>query len=187
MLMKALFDLFSIILFFVTYSITKSIYAATGVAIATTTLQVVWSWWKHRHVDAMLWLSFGLITVLGGATLLLHNKAFILWKPTVLYWVFAVILFGSRYIRGKNLMQSLMGAQMTLPAKIWDRVNIAWALFFSVMGVANLFVAFNFPENIWVNFKMFGTLALTLVFVLLQSLVLSRYLVEDAAAKKEQP
>ncbi|MEN9657024.1 MAG: hypothetical protein RL571_489 [Pseudomonadota bacterium] len=186
MLMKALFDLFSVILFFVTYSITKSIYAATGVAIATTTAQVAWSWFKHRHVDAMLWLSFGLITVLGGATLLLHNKMFILWKPTVLYWVFAVILCGSRYIRGKNLMQKLMGQQMTLPDKLWDRVNLAWVLFFVSMGILNLFVAFNFPEDLWVKFKMFGTLALTLVFVLLQAFVLSRYLTDDVATKKEE-
>ncbi|MEJ2794489.1 septation protein A [Iodobacter sp. LRB] len=183
--MKALFDLFSVILFFVTYSITKSIYAATGVAIATTTAQVAWSWFKHRKVDGMLWLSFGLITVLGGATLLLHNKMFILWKPTVLYWVFALILCGSRYIRGKNLMQSLMGPQMTLPAKLWDKVNLAWVLFFICMGVLNLYVAFNYSEDLWVKFKMFGTLVLTLVFVLLQALVLSRYLNDQAEDKKE--
>jgi intracellular septation protein len=186
MQMKALFDLFSVILFFVTYSITKSIYAATGVAIVTTTAQVAWSWFKFRKVDGMLWLSFGLITVLGGATLLLHNKAFILWKPTVLYWVFAVILCGSRYLRGKNLMQSLMGPQMNLPTKLWDKVNLAWVTFFLSMGVLNLYVAFNFTEDQWVNFKMFGTLGLTLVFVLLQAWVLSRYLTDDATQQNEE-
>jgi intracellular septation protein len=184
--MKALFDLFSVILFFVTYSITKSIYAATGVAIVTTTAQVAWSWFKYRKVDGMLWLSFGLITVLGGATLLLHNKAFILWKPTVLYWVFAVVLCGSRYLRGKNLMQSLMGLQMNLPAKLWDKVNLAWVTFFLSMGVLNLYVAFNFTEDQWVNFKMFGTLGLTLVFVLLQAWVLSRYLTDDSAQENKE-
>ncbi|WP_432720885.1 septation protein A [Jeongeupia wiesaeckerbachi] len=178
--MKFLFDLFPILLFFGAYSITHDLFLATAVAIVTTGGQVVYSWIRWRKVEPTLWLSFGLVTVLGGATLLLHDKTFIFWKPTALYWVFSVLLLGAKWLRNQNLMQKLMGQQLQLPQPVWDKVNLAWALFFAAMGVLNLFVAFHFGEDIWVKFKLFGTLGLTLLFVLGQGLVLSRYLDEAA-------
>jgi intracellular septation protein len=174
--MKLLFDLFPVILFFGAYSLSSNIYTATAVAIVATFAQVAYSWLRHRKVDTMLWVSLVIITVMGGATLLLHNKAFILWKPTALYWFFAIALLGSHWLRGINLIEKLMGAQMALPATIWTRLLFAWSLFFIAMGFINLFVAFHFTEAVWVKFKLFGTLGLTVVFALAQGAYVSRYI-----------
>lgn len=175
--MKFLSDLFPVLLFFGAYSISRNIYLATSAAIAATVLQVAWSWFRHRKVDAMLWVSFGLIVVLGGATLLLHDKHFIMWKPTVLYWVMGVgLLIGERM--GKNGIRLMMGKQIELPETIWRRLCYAWTVFFVFMGGLNLFVAYHFSENTWVNFKMFGVLGLLVVFAVGQSLALSKYIKE---------
>lgn len=174
--MKFLFDLFPVILFFGAYSISRDIYIATGTAIAATFAQVIYSWVRHRKVDAMLWVSLVLISVLGGATLIFHNKTFILWKPTALYWFFACALLGGKWVKDINLIEKMMGAQISLPQPVWQRLLRAWVAFFAIMGVLNLFVAFQFSEDIWVNFKVFGTLILTLIFVILQSVYLARFI-----------
>lgn len=176
--MKFLFDLFPVILFFVAFKV-AGIYAATGVAIAATFAQIAWVWWRHRKVDTMLWVSLGLIVVFGGATLLLHNETFIKWKPTVLYWLFAIVLFVSAKLFGKNLIRRMLEEQVVLPEPLWSRLNLAWAAFFAVMGIANLFVAFNFPTDVWVNFKLFGSMGLMLVFIFAQGLWLSKYVSEE--------
>ncbi|MBT9495947.1 MULTISPECIES: septation protein A [Zoogloea] len=176
--MKFLFDLFPIILFFVAYKF-SGIFAATAVAIAATVAQIGWVWFRHRKVDTMLWVSFGIVTVFGGATLLFQNPTFIKWKPTVLYWFFAGSLIFSALVLNKNLIRTLLEAQMKLPEALWGKVNLAWAGFFAAMGVINLFVAYNFSEDTWVNFKLFGGMGLMLVFVLAQGMLLSRYIVEE--------
>ena len=174
--MKFLFDLFPVILFFGAYSISRDIYIATGTAIAATFAQVIYSWLRHHKVDAMLWVSLILISVLGGATLIFHNKTFILWKPTALYWFFSCTLLGWKRIKNINLIEKMMGAQMSLPQAVWQKLLLAWAIFFVIMGTLNLFVAFQFSEDLWVKFKVFGTLILTLIFVILQSVYLSRFI-----------
>lgn len=174
--MKFLFDLFPILLFFGAYSITGNIYTATSTAIVATFGQVIYSWLRHRKVDTMLWVSLVMITVLGGATLLLHNKTFILWKPTALYWFFALAIVGSKCVKDINLIEKMMGSQISLPDMVWTRLMQAWIVFFIIMGCLNLFVAFQFSEDLWVKFKVFGTLALTLVFVVLQSIYLARHI-----------
>jgi len=176
--MKFLFDLFPVILFFAAFKV-AGIYAATGVAIAATFAQIAWVWWRHRKVDTMLWVSLGLIVVFGGATLLLHNETFIKWKPTVLYWLFATVLFVSAKLFGKNLIRRMLEEQVVLPEPLWSRLNLAWAAFFTVMGIANLLVAFNFPTDVWVNFKLFGSMGLMLAFIFAQGLWLSRYVSEE--------
>lgn len=176
--MKFLFDLFPVILFFAAFSLTRDIYLATAVAMAATVGQVAFSWFKHRKVDTMQWVSLGLIVVLGGATLLLHDKSFIMWKPTVLYWLMGVGLLVSQAM-GKQPLKSLMGKQLTLPEAVWRRLNLAWVAFFAGMGALNLYVAFTFSEEVWVNFKLFGGMGLMLLFVLGQSVVLARYM-EDS-------
>jgi intracellular septation protein len=173
--MKILFDLFPVILFFVAFKF-AGIYVATGVAIAATFAQIGWVWFRHRKVDTMLWVSLGVITVFGGATLLLQNETFIKWKPTVLYWLFATILLGSAVIWRKNLMQSMLADKITMPAVAWRMLNLSWAGFFLFMGAANLFVAYNFSTDDWVNFKLFGGMGLMLVFVLLQGILISKYI-----------
>jgi intracellular septation protein len=172
--MKFLFDLFPVILFFVAYKF-FGIFSATAVAIGATFGQIGWVWFRHRKVDGMLWVSLAIVTVFGGATLLLHDPTFIKWKPTVLYWLFATVLLGGNALFGKNLIQAMMQKQVTLPPRVWRNLNLAWALFFVLVGVANLYVAFNFSENTWVNFKLFGILGLMILFIVLQGLMLAKY------------
>ncbi|MDE2310304.1 MAG: septation protein A [Betaproteobacteria bacterium] len=176
--MKLLFDLFPVILFFAAFKF-SGIYVATGAAIAATIAQVAWTKWRHGKVDTMLWVSLGIIVVFGGATLLLHDETFIKWKPTILYWVFATALLSSNLLFGKNLMRTLMQEKLTLPVRVWSRVNLSWSLFFAVLGVLNLYVAFNYSTDTWVNFKLFGTTGLMLVFVVLQAMALAKYVDED--------
>jgi len=176
--MKLLFDLFPVILFFVAFKL-FNVYVATGTAIAATVAQIGWVKWRHGKVDAMLWISFAIITVFGGATLILHDETFIKFKPTILYWVFALILLGSNLLLKKNLMRTMLKDKLTLPTKVWNQINISWSLFFILLGVVNLYFAFNFSTDAWVNFKLFGATGMMLVFVLLQAMALSKYVQDD--------
>lgn len=177
--MKILFDLFPVILFFVAYKV-FGIYTATSVAIAATFAQIGWLKLRGKAIEPMLWISLAIIVVFGGATLLLHDETFIKWKPTVLYWLFAVVLLGSQWLAGKNLMRSLMGTQLKLPDAVWNKVNLSWSIFFIAAGALNLYVAFNFATDTWVNFKLFGLLGLMIVFVIGQGLFLSKYVQEES-------
>ena len=179
--MKFLFDLFPVILFFIAYKI-HGIFVATAIAIAASIVQIIWVWLRHRKVDAMLWLSFGIIVVFGSATLLLHDETFIKWKPTVLYWLFGAILLITNFVSRENPLKAMLGQQIELPEPIWRRLLLSWIGFFLIMGALNLYVAFSFPTNTWVNFKLFGGMGLMLVFVLLQAIVLSKYV--DAGEHK---
>jgi len=174
---KFLFDLFPLILFFAAFRF-ADLYTATAVAMIAAVAQLVWLKWRGAVIEATHWINLTVIVVFGGATLLLQNDAFIKWKPTVLYWVFAGILLGSQWLMGRNLMQKLMGAQIELPARIWVRLNLVWAGFFTASGALNLYVAFSghFTESQWVNFKVFGLMALLIVFVIAQSLWLGRHM-----------
>lgn len=176
--MKILFDLFPVILFFVVFKV-FGVYAATAAAIIATFVQVAWVKYRHGKVDTMLWVSLGIIVVFGGATLLLHDETFIKWKPTVLYWFFAAALLISNALFGKNLMRALLQEKMPLPDPVWHKLNLAWSGFFAVLGLLNLYVAFSFSLDTWVNFKLFGTSAIMLVFILLQAAMLSKYVEED--------
>ena len=205
---KLLFDLFPVIVFFIAYKLGDAnaeatrtfmaeiglpqpgaagekpgIYFATLLAIVASFGQIAWVKLRGHTVDTMLWVSLVLIAVFGGATLWLHDEAFIKWKPTVLYWLFAVILFGAAAF-GRNIIKSLMGKQMELPDIAWSRLNASWGAFFAFMGLANLIVAFNFSTDTWVNFKLFGSLGLMLVFVVGQSMMLTHYL-DKADLEKE--
>jgi intracellular septation protein len=175
--MKFLFDAFPIILFFVAFKI-HGIYVATAVAIAATFVQIGWVWWRKGSVDKMLWVSLAVIVVFGGATLLLHDETFIKWKPTVLYWLFAGTLLGAAALFHKNLIRTMMESQVSLPDPVWRKLLGMWIGFFALMGILNLYVAFNYSTNAWVNFKLFGGIGLMVLFVILQAAMLSKY-VED--------
>jgi intracellular septation protein len=175
---KLLFDLFPIILFFVAYKL-GDIYAATAVAIVATFAQIGWLKLRGKAVETMQWASLGIIFVFGGMTLLFQDETFIKWKPTVLYLAFAAGLAGYRAFTGRNAIRKLMGAQLTLPDPIWDRLNLAWATFFAGMAILNLVVAYGFSTDTWVNFKLFGTMGLTLGFVVLQALYVGRFVEEE--------
>lgn len=176
--MKLLFDLFPVILFFIVFKV-AGVFAATAAAIAATFVQVGWVKYHHGMVDTMLWVSLGIITVFGGATLLLHDETFIKWKPTILYWFFTVTLLFSAIFLKKNLMRALLHEKMTLPDFVWHRLNLAWSGFFALLGILNLYVAFNYSTDAWVNFKLFGATGIMLVFILAQAAMLSKYVEED--------
>ena len=175
--MKLLIDFFPIILFFAAFK-AWGIYAATAVAIVATIVQIAYLRFKTGKVETMQWVSLGVIVVFGGATLLAHDENFIKWKPTVLYWLMGGALLVGLVLFKKNFIKSLMGAQMQLPDSVWNTLNWAWTGFFAVMGVLNLWVAFNFDTDTWVDFKMFGGIGLMLAFVVGQALYLGRYLKE---------
>ncbi|MCK2127030.1 septation protein A [Thauera aromatica] len=201
--MKFLFDLLPVILFFAAYKLGGAhpeaahallsgwlgdgiavsqapILIATVVAIAATALQIALVWLRHRKVDTMLWVSLAIITVFGGATLFFHNPTFIKWKPTALYWLFGCVLLGSAALLHRNLIRNMLEAQIRLPDPVWERLNLAWASFFIAMGLLNLYVAYNFSEETWVDFKLFGGIGLMLAFVLGQGFYLSRHLEEES-------
>jgi len=173
--MKLLFDLFPVIVFFTVFKF-YGIFLATATAIAATILQVIWVKVRHGKVDTMLWVNFGIITLFGGATLLLQDENFIKRKPTILYWIFSAVLLLSPLLFGKNLLRSMLQEKLTLPDKIWEWVNLSWGLFFTLMGFFNLYVAFNFSTDVWVNFKLFGVTGMMLVFMVLQAIILSKHM-----------
>lgn len=178
--MKFLFDLFPVLLFVATYMLTGSIYVATAVIIPATLAQVAFAKWKFGKVDKMLWASLVLIVVMGGLTLVLQDKRFIMWKPTLLYWLFALILAGAPLIGRTNLIRTILGKEITLPDPVWARLNLAWVGFFAVMGGLNLYVAYGFSEQVWVQFKLWGGMGLMLAFVVAQAIFLSRYVEEKS-------
>ena len=175
--MKFLYDLFPVALFFVAIQI-WDIFVATAVAIGATVVQVGWLLVRRKKVQPMLWASLAIIVVFGGLTLYLRDKTFILWKPTVLYWLFGAVLAGGA-LAGRNLIRALLAEQMRLPEAIWARLNWSWVCFFAFMGVANLYVAFNYSEKIWATFKLFGGMGLMFLFVIAQSLVLAKYMRDE--------
>src|SRR5580765_1569514 len=175
--MKFLFDLFPVVLFFVAFKL-FDIYTATAVAIAASVAQIGWLKWKRRKVDTMMWVTLVIIVVFGGATLVLHDETFIKWKPTVLYWLFGAVIGGAQLLFRKNLIRAMLAEQVRLPDPVWTRLNWSWAAFFVFMGAANLYVAFSFSTDTWVNFKLFGGMGLMLLFVVLQAAFLARHMEE---------
>lgn len=177
---KFLFDLFPLILFFVAFKF-SDIFTATAVAIVAGIGQFIWLKATGKAIEATHWINLTVILVFGGATLFFQNDVFIKWKPTVLYWLFAAILVGGKVFFGRNLMQKLMGTKVSMPPAIWDKLNYSWASFFVLSGGLNLYVAFSghFTESQWVNFKVFGLMALLLLFVVAQSVWLGKHMKDD--------
>jgi len=175
--MKFLFDIFPVVLFFIAFKL-YDIYVATAVAIVATFLQIGWLWLRRRKIENMLWVSLAVIVVFGGATLLLQNETFIKWKPTVLYWLFAAVLAIAQLAFRRNLIRAMMESQVALPEPVWLRLLASWIAFFAAMGVLNLIVAYSFSTDAWVNFKLFGGIGLMIAFVVLQALMLARYIEE---------
>ncbi|OZI48198.1 septation protein A [Bordetella genomosp. 4] len=185
---KFLFDLFPLILFFIAYRF-ADIYTATAVAIAASVAQFVWLRATGKRIEMTHWINLSVIVIFGGATLWLHSDVFIKWKPTVLYWLFGGALLGSRFLFGRNLMRRLLGTQIELSDTAWDKLNLSWALFFLAAGAINLYVAFSghFTESQWVNFKVFGLMGLLLVFVIGQSLWLSKHMQHPSQPEANDP
>ncbi len=177
--MQLLFDFLPVIAFFVSYKVTGNMFVATGVIIAAVVLQTAVQWIRHRKVSSMALISGALVLVFGGLTLLIHDKAFIQWKVTVVNWLFAAAFLASRCFGDKLLIERIMGENVQLEAALWQRLNWAWIGFFSALGAINLYVAYNFSEEVWVNFKLFGMLGLTVVFALAQAFWLATKMPAD--------
>ena len=171
--MKFLFEFFPVALFFVAIQI-WDIFVATAVAIVATVIQVGWLVARRKKVPSMLWASFVIIVVFGGLTLYLRDKTFILWKPTVLYWLFGIVLAGGALL-GRNFIRALLAEQINLPEPVWRRLNWSWVGFFAFMGALNLYVAYNYSEKIWASFKLFGGTGLMLIFIVAQSAFLAKH------------
>ncbi len=173
--MKLLFDFFPIFLFFIAFKL-FGIYIATATTMLASLLQVVVYWLKHRRFESLHIITLITVVLLGGSTLLLHNDLYIKWKPTAIYWVFALAFIFSQFIGKKPLIQRLLDSKLSLPRKVWQRLNVSWALFFAIMGIANIYVLYHFSTNGWVNFKLFGTLGLTVLFMIIQAVYMSKYM-----------
>lgn len=181
--MKFLFDFFPIALFFITFKFyddpQEGVFAATAVAIIATILQVLLFWLKNKRVEKMHIITLVLITVLGGATLILKDPVFILWKPTAVNWMFAIAFLGSQFVGEKPFVKRMMAHAVELPETVWMKLNLAWVVFFTAMGFANLYVAFTYDLSTWVDFKTYGMLGLTILFVILQAVFLAKHMPEE--------
>ncbi len=175
--MNQLFEFFPILLFFIAYKL-YDIYVATAVVIVATTIQVSYTWLRYRKVETMQWITLGLILVMGGATLLLHNEQFIKWKLSIIEWLFGLLFLGSQFIGKTTFVEKMMSKTLKLPDFVWRRLNVMWGTFFLSVGFINVYVMYNFSTDEWVTFKTFGVPGLMLVFILLQMVFLYKYLPE---------
>jgi len=211
--MKLLIDFFPILLFFVAYKV-FDIYVATAVAIAASAIQVGWFWFKHRRTETMHLVTLGLLVVFGGLTIALQDRTFIMWKPSIVNWLFAAAFLGSQVVGDRTLIERMMSHAVEVPTAIWRRLNLMWSAFFVFSGLANLYFAKGFfaaekalvaasgrdeidlatcsetfsgelldlcvnaqaQEEIWVNFKLFGMMGLTIAFVVVQAFYLARHI-----------
>ncbi len=201
--MKFLFDFLPIVLFFIAFRVADGhadaaarfatehfgfmvsggvvgpgeapVLLATAVVIVATGVQIALFLAARRKIDTMLWVTFAVVTVLGGATIWFHNPTFIKWKPSVLYWATGIVFWLSQSLFHKNLLKSVLGEQIEMPEAIWWRLNLAWVVFFGVMGVVNLYVAYNFSTSTWATFKVFGLTGFMLVFMLVQGFAVARH------------
>ena len=174
--MKFLFDLFPLILFFAAYKF-YDIFVATGVAIAASFVQVGATWWKNKQFEKIHLITLGALIVFGGLTLLLRDPVFIKWKTTIVYWIIGGAVLYSQFFTKKTVFEWMIGtnAKIELPSSVWRNINFNWGLFSIFVGFLNIYIAFFYGldlpearrEEIWVNFKVFGVLGLTLAFMLI--------------------
>ncbi|MGB5833696.1 MAG: inner membrane-spanning protein YciB [Thiohalocapsa sp.] len=217
--MKILADFFPVILFFIAYKF-YGIYAATIVAIGASAVQVAWMRIRHKRTERTHLITLGLLVVFGGLTLALRDPIFVMWKPTIVNWLFAAAFLGSQFIGDKTLVERMMSQAIEVPSVIWRRLNLAWTGFFVVSGLANLYVVYvgsgffdakqalidatgqhevdlarcadlfssaelalcqaaQASEELWVNFKLFGMMGMTIVFVIAQAFYLARHIQDN--------
>ncbi|MBE8168116.1 MAG: septation protein A [Shewanella sp.] len=175
--MKQLLDFLPLIIFFAVYKF-ADIYIASGALIAATSLQLIITYYLYRKVEKMLLVTFAMVTIFGTLTILLHDENFIKWKVTFIYMLFSAILAGSQ-LMNRSVIKSMLGKEMTAPDFVWKRITWYWAAFFLVCALGNIYVAFTLPLETWVNFKVFGLTALSLINTVLTVVYLFRYLPEE--------
>lgn len=178
--MKLLFDYFPILCFFIAYKL-WGVYIATAITMGACALQNIIYWLIHRKFEKMHVITFFSVLILGSFTLIFHNAIFIQWKPSIIYWLFSVVLFYGQYFSHKNLIARMLDEKIFLPHKIWNHLNMAWIVFFIFLGCLNIYVVYHYSMDTWVNFKLFGTLGLTLVFTIGQAIYMSRHVIENSS------
>jgi intracellular septation protein len=182
--LKFVTDLLPVIVFFAVYQL-SDIYIATLGAILASIIQVAYLKLRNGQVETMHWATLGLLIVFGGMTLALHDPLFIKWKPTLVNWLFAAAFLLSHRFMARGLLQRMMDRAISLPDPVWTKLNVAWVAFFLSIGLLNLYVAYGFSEQVWVSFKLFGLLILTLLFMLAQGVYLSRHLITETAQPED--
>jgi len=176
--MHAIFEYLPLVIFFVFYKF-GDIYWATGSLIVTSALQILYYLIRRQSVPKRNWIFFGLIAVFGGLTIFFHDDAFLKWKVTIINSLFGITLLISEQFFNKNWIKEMLGEGLTLPEKIWKKLNFAWAIFFLSCGALNIYIAYNFSLETWVNFKVFGLMGLTFTFAIVSIFSLYRYLPKD--------
>ena len=184
--MKLLFDFFPLLIFFIVYKV-LGIFYATGAIIIASAIQIAFMWLTTKRVEIMHVITFFLLLIFGGATILLHDAEFLKWKVSIVNWLFGIGFLASQVFLKTPFIQYIMGNSIELPKQLWKRLNLAWAGFFILMGCINIYVAYAFDTSVWVNFKVFGLLGLTLVFVVIQTLFLVKYLKETQSNEQNDP
>ena len=186
--MKVLFDFFPVLAFFIAYYLpedrTQAMFIATAVAIIAAIIQVSAYWLVKKRVEKMHIITLVIILLLGGATLLFHDKRFFMWKPTAVNWLFGLVFLASEFVGKKSMIERMMDHALSVPSQVWKVLNRSWIVFFFFMGALNLYVAYTFAENIWVNFKLFGMLGITILFAVGQAFYMSRYMTEIEEGKE---
>lgn len=149
------------------YATGQDIFVATGVLLASATALLVWQRVSQGRLTRQQWILWAVLMAFGGLTLILQDKTFIQWKPTIVYWLLAAALLGGQFIGEQNLLQRILGGQLTLPRHVWTRLNLGWAAGFAFAGALNLYVVYNFSEAFWVNFKLFGAFGISIGYALI--------------------
>ncbi len=184
--MKFLFDFFPVLIFYLAYNLGKksmdevdAMILATALLMLATTVQIVWNWLKHKKIEKMHIIVLVLALVFGGATIYFRDPAFLIWKVTLVYWLFAIAFIVSHFFGEKTIIKHMMEQALQLPEPIWLRLSVMWIVFFIILGGINLVVARNVSFDTWVDFKLFGLLGITLAFALLQGFYLAKYIQTD--------
>jgi len=182
--MHAVFEYIPLVIFYVFWKF-GDIYWATGSLIVTSALQILYFVIRKKPIPTKNWVFFGLIAVFGGLTIFMHDDTFLKWKVTVINGFFALALLVSNYVFKKNIIKQFLGESLTLPEKIWSKLNFSWAIFFALCGLLNLYIAFNFDQEVWVNFKVFGLTGLTFIFAIGSVFSLYKYMPQDEEESKK--
>lgn len=178
-MLNIFYDFFVVLLFFISFKL-YGIYVATVVGIVGSVLQVIITRIFHKKYDKKQLLVMAIFLIFGGMTLYFHNPIFVKWKPTIIFWIFSLVFFVSQFVGKQSLIQRMMGQALegknTISKKVWHRLNLAWSIFFLVLGTINIFVAYHFTTDAWVNFKLYGIFSAMLVFGFAQAFFLARYI-----------
>ncbi len=188
--MQLLLDFLPVLLFFGAYVVTDDFFTAITVLVVAAPIVFIGQWLMTRKVNKVSLISTALVVVLGALSLVSENKAFIIWKPTVLYWGLAAALLVSEWVAERPLVRVLMSAaagdeSLQIPDDKWATLNRMWAAFFVFAGILNIYVAYTFSEATWVKFKLFGLLGLTFLFVVAQAFWMVQFMEAEEDASEE--